>query len=152
MSLPSPSFVKCLRCESDVCLKKYWSKDIYQLVCFSCGFYTFSNLYRNSKLAQANLEKAPKLYVDLVYYDNEGRIWMPTTITIPDKGMVFAEGTSIDNWYWKSCKWVPLTKTDIESKKFPKNQKTKIDFENGKVFDNNKFMSALHNINYFNIT
>lgn len=141
-------FVICSRCGSDMCLKKPITKDIYQLVCFSCGFTTFSNLYRDTKLAEANLEKAPKLYIDLTYYDDKGRIWMPTTINIPNKGMVYADGTSIDDWSWRACKIVPLTKEEKESGKFPDNQK--IDIFGGKLFDNTKFMSALQHIDYFN--
>jgi len=39
--------------------------------------------------------------------EETGKIWMPTTINIKDKGMVFANGGSRDNWCWSAVKSIP---------------------------------------------
>ena len=146
------SLVICARCGSGVCLKTELPGGIYRLSCFACGFYTFSNLRRGSALVEDTLTKSPKLYVDLAYYDADGLVWLPSFISVPGKGIVFVEGTSVDDWHWKSCRYIPLTEEEIASRVYPGGDNTKIDFDNGKVYDRAKYMSALHNINYFGIS
>ena len=39
------------------------------------------------------MEILPELYKSLMVEDETGKIWMPSMVNIPDKGMVFTDGT-----------------------------------------------------------
>ena len=45
----------------------------------------------SSVVAQA-VETSPELYKDLMFEDKNNRVWLPATITLPEKGMVFLDG------------------------------------------------------------
>jgi hypothetical protein len=42
---------------------------------------------------------------------------MPSTTNVPEKGMIFANGASKDNWGWAAVKAVPVT--EEEKTKYP---------------------------------
>jgi hypothetical protein len=46
------------------------------------------------------MEVLPELYKELMGEDENGLIWIPSAINIPDKGMVFADGANGSNWAW----------------------------------------------------
>jgi hypothetical protein len=102
-----------------------------------------------SKALQDLLETAPELYKDLLHTDEEKRVWFPATITLPEKGMVFLDGTSKDSWKWSASLAVELTQE--EKKKFPKDQTHKMDMVNNKQFEKNDFMDALEHIGFYKV-
>ena len=59
---------------------------------------------------------------DLFYEDKEGGIWMPSTVNLPNLGMVFANGPSKDDWYWSAVKSVPVI-SDEDKEKYKKNHR-----------------------------
>ena len=65
---------------------------------------------------------------------------MPTTINLEDKGMVFADGTSKNNWRWAGVKAVPIE--DEEKEKY-KDKKFKPDMSTIQHFEERDFMEAL---------
>ena len=44
---------------------------------------------------------------------------MPTTVNVPEKGMIFANGPSKDQWNWAAVKAVPVTKEEAEKYPIP---------------------------------
>ena len=77
-------------------------------------------------------------------------IWMPNTINIPDKGMVFADGTRASNWSWAAVKAIPMP--EEEKKQFAekgKDYEWKMDMENIKHFEESDFIEALDYIGVF---
>jgi hypothetical protein len=79
--------------------------------------------------------------------DDDGKIWMPTTINIPDKGMIFANGPNAFNWKWGAVKSTPVA--DDEKEKYPipgskgEFYKKRMDMETLKEFEERDFMEAL---------
>jgi hypothetical protein len=63
-------------------------------------------------------EEMPELYKDLKYTDEEGRVWYPQVINIEDKGTVFANGGSKEDWQWSGIKTIELTEEEKELPKF----------------------------------
>ena len=90
-------------------------KDVTTWMCFGSGFTTSTLMEKDSVIVKNTLETSPELYKDLMHVDKNNRVWFPSTITLPAKVMVFADGTDKDNWKWAAVKAVELTK---EEKKF----------------------------------
>jgi hypothetical protein len=59
----------------------------------------------------------PELYKDLYYTDDEGKVWMPSSVNLPKQGMIFANGPSKEQWSWAAVKAVPVT--EEEKTKYP---------------------------------
>lgn len=143
------TFEKCKRCESDLCYRQQIDEKVSTWLCLSCGFTTNTYLTEGSEAVNRIYETSPELYKDLLYKDDENKIWAPSTITLPDKGMVFIDGTSVDNWVWKAVKAIPITNEDRQKKNYPEGQEYRMDMENGKAFNQNNFSLALDQIEFY---
>ena len=138
----------CKRCGSNACLEQQVDEEVTTHLCMGCGFTTSTLMTEGSEVVKAALETSPELYKDLMFTDQDGFIWMPSTLTLPEKGMVFVDGTSKDNWQWAAVNAVPLTEED---KKVSDNQTHKMDMKNVKHFTERDFMDALESIGFFAI-
>ena len=123
-------------------------QDIKTWLCFGSGFTTSTLMTKGSPTVTSAIETSPELYKDLMHEDKDGRVWLPATITLPEKGMVFIDGTEKSNWRWASVKAVPITEND---KKIDKNQTHKMDMKNLKHYGQRDFMDALENIGFFEV-
>lgn len=121
-------------------------------LCFGSGFTTSTLMTEGSKPVNDLMETSPELYKDLMHKDKDGRIWVPSTLTLPTKGMVFVDGTNKKDWQWAAVKAIPLTEEEIKSNKFPKDQKFKMDMANGKKFKQGDFMDACEAIGFFELS
>jgi len=91
----------------------------------------------------------PELYKDLLFEDEDGFIWSPSTINIPEKGMVFADGTDKDNWGWSAMLSIETTEEERATNPVLKNQMRKMDKTTLKSFKERDFMDALEYIGMF---
>ncbi len=126
-------------------------QEIKTWLCFGSGFTTSTLMTEGSKVVNDLLETSPELYKDLLYTDNNKRVWAPATISIPEKGMVFLDGTNKEQWQWSAVKAVTITEEDRKNKQFPKDQTHKMDMKNLKQFAQNDFMTALEHIDFYKI-
>jgi hypothetical protein len=110
-------------------------------MCYGCGFTTNTLMKSESEFLEEQLEVLPELYKDLIYVDGEGKNWMPSTINIPDKGMVFINGKSTEDWKWMAVKAIEIP--EEEKSKFPEGNTHKMDMSNAKEFEEKDFMEAL---------
>ena len=143
--------VECKRCGGNACYEQHIDENTTTWLCMGCGFTTSTILTEGSALHNNLLETAPELYKDLLVVDKDNRVWAPSTITIPKKGMVFADGTEKRNWTWTAVKAVKLTKEEIDSKKFPEGNEWRMDMQNKKSFNSNDFMDAMDYIGFFQV-
>ena len=74
---------------------------------------------KGSDLVKETEETSPDLYKDLSVV-KEGLVWFPATISIPEKGMVFIDGTDKRNWSWKAARAVRIL--EEEKDKNPQGQ------------------------------
>ena len=137
----------CSRCGSDACYTQEVNEEISIYHCYGCGFTTNSIMKKDNKFFEEQMETLPNLYKALMGEDEEGKIWMPSTINIHDKGMVFANGKTETNWKWGAVKAIPVK--DKEKEKYPipnkkgEYYKWRMDMKNVKEFEEKNYMDAL---------
>ena len=140
------NLVICKRCGSNACYEQQVNEQLTTHLCMGCGFTTSTLMTENSEPVKAALETSPELYKDLMHKDDTGHIWFPSTITMPNKGMVFVDGTGKTYWKWAAFKAVPLQEGD---KKVNNDQTHKMDMKNLKHYAERDFMDALEYIDFF---
>jgi hypothetical protein len=141
----------CDRCGSDACYVQEVNHEIKNYMCYGCGFITNSLMKKGEEFFETQMETLPELYKELMGEDEDtGLIWMPNTINLPNKGMVFADGKNGSNWAWAAVKAIPMPKEEQEKfKEKGKNFKFKMDMENMKHYPESDFMEALEYIGVF---
>ena len=143
------TMVVCPHCGGNACYEQQINEEVTTHFCFGCGFTSSTLMQADSKLVKDTLENSPELYKDLLYTDDSGKIWLPATITLPGKGMVFLDGTSKDNWMWSAVKAIQIT--EEEKANFPQGQTHKMDMKNAQMFGQRDFMDALEVIGFFDV-
>ena len=123
--------IDCPRCGSNACSEMTDGK-VSIWICMGCGFTS------NTTITDLNIEQMevtlPELYKALKYKDQDGKYWYPNSVMLENKSMVFAEGTSVDDWKWSA----------VQSKE------GKADMTTKQEFPEREFMDALEYIGYFN--
>jgi hypothetical protein len=94
------------------------------------------------------METLPELYKDLAWTDPETElIWLPNTINVEDKGMIFANGPNSQNWKWAAVKAIEIPKKDKEKHPIPGKpgqfMKYRMDMKNMKSFEERDYIEAL---------
>ena len=141
------NLIVCAKCGSDACYVDEVNQDIKTYFCYGCGFQTNSLMKEGDVFFERQLEVLPELYKDLLDKDDDGHIWMPTTVNVPEKGMIFANGPSKNQWNWAAVKAVKIN--DEEKTKYPipgkENQyyEWRMDMTTIKEFPEYEFMDAL---------
>jgi hypothetical protein len=134
----------CDRCDSDACYVQEVNQDIKLHFCYGCGFQANTAMKRGSEFLEQQMETLPELYKELMGEDENGTIWMPSVVNIPDKGMVFADGPNGQQWQWASVKATLMS--EEEKSKFKTKGKEydyKMDMTTLKHFPEREFMEAL---------
>ena len=141
----------CDRCGSDACYVQEVNNEIKLYQCYGCGFVANSLMARDSQFLEEQMETLPELYKELMGEDEDtGLVWMPNTVNIPNKGMVFADGPNAMNWRWAAVKAIPMPKE--EKAKFAEKGKDfdfKMDMTTLKHFEERDFIEALDYIGVF---
>ena len=136
----------CPRCGSDACYVDEVNQDIKTHFCYGCGFQTNSLMKEGETFYENQVTVLPELYKDLMFKDGE-KVWFPSMINVPTKGMVFANGSSSTQWNWSAVKAVPVT--EEEKEKYPNPNKKgeyyewRMDMTTMKNFPEREFMDAL---------
>ena len=130
--------VECKRCGGNACYEQHFPDGTITWLDLGCGFTTSTLMTVNSSTVNTALEASPELYKDLAYIDEDKRVWLPATITVPEVGMVFIDGKSLDNWKWKATKAIY------------KDEQWKMDMKSAKEYNQNDFMEAMDFLGLFN--
>jgi hypothetical protein len=134
----------CDRCGSDACYVQEVNQDVKLHFCYGCGFQANTAMKRDSEFLQQQMEVLPELYKELLGEDENGTIWMPSVVNLPDKGMVFADGPNGQQWQWAAVKATLMS--EEEKTKFKKKGKEydyKMDMTTLKHFSEREFIEAL---------
>ena len=133
--------INCPKSGGDLCYKVEINKEITNYLSLSCGFWTNRLMKENSEFYNEQISTLPELYKDLAWTDPEtDLIWIPNTINIEDKGMVFANGPNSEEWGWAAVKAVELQEDD-EAK--VEGQTHKMDMSTLQTFSERDYMDAL---------
>jgi hypothetical protein len=141
------NLIICDRCGSDACYVDEVNQDIKTYFCYGCGFQTNSLMVEDSEFLIQQKDILPELYKDLFYEDEKGKIWMPSTVNLPEKGMIFANGPSSFEWNWAAVKAVPVTEEEKEKYPIPGKEgqyyEWRMDMSTLKGFPEREYMEAL---------
>ena len=138
--------VDCKRCGGNACYEQNIDESITTWMCMGCGFTTSTLMSKDGEVVKNAVETSPELYKDIMFEDSDKRVWLPATITLPAKGMVFVDGVNKKDWKWAAVNAVPLQEGD---KKVSEDQTHKMDMKNVKHFNQKDFMDALETIGFF---
>ena len=138
--------VDCKRCGGNACYEQNIDESITTWMCMGCGFTTSTLMSKDGEVVKNAVETSPELYKDIMFEDSDQRVWLPATITLPAKGMVFVDGVNKKDWKWAAVNAVPLQEGD---KKVSDTQTHKMDMKNVKHFNQKDFMDALETIGFF---
>ena len=144
------NLVTCRHCGGNACYEQTIDENTKTWLCMGCGFSTSTLMTENSEAVRGTLETSPELYKDLKFVDEVGLNWFPATITLPGKGMVFIDGSSVQDWNWSAVKSIDLTKEEIDSGRYPEGQTIRMDMAYAKKYAQREFMDALEEIGFFN--
>ena len=133
--------IDCPKSGGDLCYKMEISKDITNYLSLSCGFWTNTLMTENSEFYNEQISTLPELHKDLAWKDpNTNLIWIPNTINLPEKGMIFAHGSNIEEWSWAAVKATPVLE---EEKEKYNNNEYKTDMSTIKHFTERNYLDAL---------
>ena len=140
--------INCPKSGGDLCYKAQVAPEIYNYLSISCGFWTNSFMTEDHEFYKQQMETLPELYKDLAWVDPKtGLIWLPNTINVEDKGMVFANGTDASNWRWAAVKAIELLEDERKNHPIPGKpgqfMKYRMDMKNMKTFEERDYMEAL---------
>ena len=111
------NLIICDRCGSDACFVDEVNQDIKTHFCYGCGFQTNSLMTEGNEFLTQQSEVLPELYKELFHTDEDGKVWMPSAVNLPQQGMVFANGNNASNWMWSAVKAIPVS--EEEKTKYP---------------------------------
>ncbi len=143
------TMIVCPHCGGNACYEQQVNEEVTTHFCFGCGFTTSTLMEVNSKVTVDTLANSPELYKDIMFVDKDNKVWFPSTMTLPGKGMVFVDGTSTENWQWAAVTAIEIA--EEEKNNFPKDQTHKMDMKNIRHFDQGDFMEALDSIGFFDV-
>ena len=141
------NLIICKHCGSDACYVQEVNQELSTYFCYGCGFQTNSLMKEDSEFYKEQISILPELYKDLLEKDEDGIIWMPSTVNLPQQGMIFANGPSKEDWGWAAVKAVPVLEEEKEKYPIP-NQKGKfyewrMDMTTLKMFIKRDYIEAL---------
>jgi hypothetical protein len=117
-----------------------------QYNCLVSGFQTNDLMKESEGFDFEKYEETmPELHKDIKQIDEEGRVWYAQTINVEDKGIVFAGGTSKDDWGFIGIKHILVPEEEKEKFKRPDGSyiKYKNDPKTMKKFTKFEFIDAL---------
>ena len=140
--------INCPKSGGDLCYKVQVAPEIYNYMSLSCGFWTNSFMTEDHEFYMQQMETLPELYKDLAWKDPEtGLIWLPNTINVEDKGMIFANGSNMSNWKWAAVRAIEIPKKDQKKHPIPGKpgefMKYRMDMKNMKSFEERDYIEAL---------
>lgn len=135
----------CGRCGSDACYVQEVNSEVKLHFCYGCGFQSNSAMKRDSEFLKEQLEILPELYKELMGEDEDGLIWMPSAVNIPDKGMIFADGKGQGSvWGWAAVKAIPMPEDEkAKFKEKGKEYEWKMDMSTMMHFHERDYIEAL---------
>lgn len=147
------NLIICDRCGSDACYVQEVNDKIKNYQCYGCGFITNSLLVKDSQFFNEQMELLPNLYKELMGEAEDGKIWMPSTVNMPGKGMIFANGKDSLNWKWAAVLAVPVMEEEKEKYPIPNKEgeyyEWRMDMTTIKEFEEKDYIEALDYIGIF---
>ena len=147
------NLIICPRCEGNACYEQQITEEVTTYLCFGCGFCTNSLMKKGEEFFNEQTTVLPELYKDLFFIDKKGLTWMPASVNKPQIGMVFIDGTSLEDWEWCGVKATEVCEEEKDKFKIPNKEGEyythKMNMETKKNFGKDH-MEALEYVGFFN--
>lgn len=148
------NLMTCPKSGGSLCYSIQISPDIKSYMSLSCGFWSNSLMTQDSDFLKEQFEILPEIYKDLAWEDpNTKLVWIPMMVNVPHLGMVFANGSSVENWKWASVQAVKVKEEEKEKFKKPGTEdeyyEWKTDMSTKKEFGETEFLEALDYVGIF---
>lgn len=139
------NLIECTRCGSDCCYVQEISLDVKNHWCYGCGFTSNSLMKPDSEFLKEQMDILPELYKALIVEDETGKIWMPSSVNIPEIGMIFVYGGNTSDWKWAATKAIPVLESEKEKYKLKNGKYTewRADMSTIMFFEEKDYMEAL---------
>ena len=135
------SIINCPKSGGDLCYKIEVNKDITNYLSLSCGFWSNTLMIKDSEFYKEQIATLPELHKDLAWEDPYTKlIWLPNTLNVEDKGMIFAHGPNVLEWNWAAVRAIPVLE---EEKEKYNNNKYRTDMSTIKHFTERNYLDAL---------
>jgi hypothetical protein len=143
--------IDCPKTGGDLCYKTQVSQDISNYLSLSCGFWTNSLMKKGQEFYQHQMNTLPELHKDLAWTDPKTElVWIPNLINNQEKGMIFANGKSLQDWHWAAVKSIKIPEEDRKNHpvlgKKDEFLEYKMDMKNMKKFHERDYIEALSHI------
>tara|TARA_R110001606_G_scaffold391653_1_gene559920 strand:+ start:255 stop:776 length:522 start_codon:yes stop_codon:yes gene_type:complete len=151
-------------CDSDACYEsEFTTQDgiVKTWLCMTSGYTSNTTMTLDSEGLKQTMELTAELIKDLRLDlvppgGGEKLAWFPTTITMPEKGMIFPEplkGAEKDEWRWTVVKAIDVPEEEQKKYPDPRNPgnfyKKRMDMKNLKRYDKLCFMDAAEDLGMF---
>ena len=155
LTLSMDKLVDCPCCTSNACYESEFNTldgKVTTWLCLTCGFTSNTSMESESEQAKQSLELTADLIRDNQQIHN-GLVWLPTVITMADKGMIFPDGKNKDEWEWTVVKAIPVSEDEKEKYPIPNKPgefyQKRMDMDNLKRFGKLEFMDAAEELGLF---
>jgi hypothetical protein len=140
--------IDCPKSGGDLCYRTQVSPEVSTYLSLSCGFWTNSLMKEGEEFYEHQMSTLPELYKDLAWKDEKTEmIWIPNTINQPGLGMVFANGTSKNEWGWAAVKSIKIPEEDRKNHPIPGKEgefmEYRMDMANMQYFSERDYIDAL---------
>ena len=138
----------CPNCGSYRCFESYTEpKSEESYLCIQCGYMSHSKYLENSDVLNQQLDKSADIIGKLKKFDDKRKIvWLPSVLNMGDRGIIYPEGTDINDWYWKYAKTKQLKEEERKDYPIPGKDgefyKAILDVKEAKTYDKLDFISA----------
>ena len=151
-------------CDSNACYEsEFQTQDgiVKTWLCMTSGYTSNTTMTLDSEGLKQTMELTAELIKDLRLDlvppgGGEKLAWFPTTITMPEKGMIFPEpikGVGKDEWMWTVVKAIDIPEEEQSKYPDPRNPgkfyKKRMDMKNMKRYDKLCFMDAAEDLGMF---
>lgn len=143
--------IKCPMTGIELAYKNQVSADVCSYMSMANGYYTNSLMKEGEEFYEETMMGLPELYKEITWVDPDtGLTWVPNLINEPKIGMVFASGTSKNDWKWKAVKAVKIPLRKQKQHPIP-GQKNKfleyqMDMKNSVDFGEREYLMAVNHI------
>jgi hypothetical protein len=132
--------------KSNACYEQRINSFISAELCWTCGFTTNSLMIDGQKFLKEQFSKLPELYKDIAWKDSKNRKWIPKVVNIQNQGMVFLNGTSLEDVRWSAVLAMLISEEEKHLFPIPGTKEFythKMDMTTKKDFDRYDYIGAL---------
>jgi len=118
-------------------------------LCMESGFTSHEKLIDETEFQQKYEKHLTELMIQCKIIDDDNRAWYPTFMQMPG-AMLYCEGETVDSWYWKVAKIIPII--GDERLNYPMVGKeneyhtSRLDVDNANKYNKDNFANALEEL------